>query len=83
MLYLGIDLHRKQMTVSLRNPNGDVLLRRLIRLAHVTQPGVHLPEMGLDLILVVAAHFLREGRMRLVFVKEGAELSIDVGLHVA
>ncbi len=30
MLYLGIDLHRKQMTVSLRNPNGDVLLRRQV-----------------------------------------------------
>jgi transposase len=29
-LYLGIDLHRKQMTVSLRNPNGDVLLRRQV-----------------------------------------------------
>ena len=24
MLYLGIDLHRVQMTVSLRNENGDV-----------------------------------------------------------
>jgi len=30
MLYLGIDLHRKQMTVSLRNPNGDVLLRHQV-----------------------------------------------------
>jgi transposase len=30
MLFLGIDLHRKQMTVSLRNPNGDVLLRRQV-----------------------------------------------------
>jgi transposase len=30
MLYLGIDLHRKQMTVSLRNPDGDVLLRRQV-----------------------------------------------------
>lgn len=30
MMYLGIDLHRKQMTVSLRNPNGDVLLRRQV-----------------------------------------------------
>ena len=28
MLYLGIDLHRKQMTVSLRNEAGDVLQRR-------------------------------------------------------
>ena len=28
MQYLGIDLHRKQMTVSLRNHNGDVILRR-------------------------------------------------------
>ena len=30
MQYLGIDLHRKQLTVSLRNPNGDVLLRRQV-----------------------------------------------------
>jgi len=30
MFYLGIDLHRKQMTVSLRNPNGDVVLRRQV-----------------------------------------------------
>ncbi len=30
MLYLGIDLHLKQMTVSLRNENGDVLLRRQV-----------------------------------------------------
>ena len=30
MLYLGIDLHRKQMTVSLRNEGGDVLLRRQV-----------------------------------------------------
>lgn len=30
MLYLGIDLHRKQMTVSLRNGSGDVLLRRQV-----------------------------------------------------
>jgi len=27
-LYIGIDLHRKQMTVSLRKPNGDALLPR-------------------------------------------------------
>src|SRR5215469_13360196 len=30
MLYLGIDLHRKQMTVSLRDEKGDVLLRRQV-----------------------------------------------------
>ena len=30
MLYLGIDLHRKQMTVSLRNELGDVVLRRQV-----------------------------------------------------
>ncbi len=30
MHYLGIDLHRKQMTVSLRNPNGDAILRRQV-----------------------------------------------------
>jgi transposase len=30
MQYLRIDLHRKQMTVSLRNHNGDVLLRRQV-----------------------------------------------------
>jgi transposase len=30
MLYLGIDLHRKQMTISLRNDHGDVLLRRQV-----------------------------------------------------
>jgi hypothetical protein len=28
ILYLGIDLHRKQTTVSLPNRSGDVLLRR-------------------------------------------------------
>ena len=30
MFYLGIDLHRKQMTVSLRNEHGDVVLRRQV-----------------------------------------------------
>ena len=30
MLHLGIDLHRKQMTVSLRKPNGDALLRHQV-----------------------------------------------------
>ena len=30
MSYLGIDLHLKQMTVSLRNESGDVLLRRQV-----------------------------------------------------
>jgi transposase len=30
MLYLGIDLHLKQMTISLRNQNGDVLVRRQV-----------------------------------------------------
>jgi transposase len=30
MFYLGIDLHLKQMTVSLRNEHGDVLLRRQV-----------------------------------------------------
>ena len=30
MLYLGIDLHRKQMTVSLRNERGDVVVRRQV-----------------------------------------------------
>ena len=30
MLYLGIDLHRKQMTVPLRDQEGDVLLRRQV-----------------------------------------------------
>jgi transposase len=30
MLYLGIDLHLKQLTVSLRNEHGDVLLRRQV-----------------------------------------------------
>lgn len=30
MLYLRIDLHRAQMTVSLRNENGDVILRRQV-----------------------------------------------------
>lgn len=30
MLYLGIDLHRKQLTVSLRKEDGDVLLRRQV-----------------------------------------------------
>ena len=30
MLYLGIDLHLRQMTISLRNAGGDVLLRRQV-----------------------------------------------------
>ena len=30
MLYLGIDQHAKQLTVSLRNPKGDVILRRQV-----------------------------------------------------
>jgi transposase len=30
MLYLGIDQHRKQLTVSLRNEAGDVVLRRQV-----------------------------------------------------
>jgi len=30
MLYLGIDLHLRQMTVSLRNEGGDVLIRRQV-----------------------------------------------------
>ena len=30
MLYLGIDLHRKQLTVSVRNEKGDVVLRRQV-----------------------------------------------------
>ena len=28
MFYLGIDQHRKQLTVNLRNEAGDVVLRR-------------------------------------------------------
>ena len=30
MLYLGIDQHRKQLTVSVRNEAGDVILRRQV-----------------------------------------------------
>ena len=30
MLYLGIDQHRKQLTVNLRNEEGDVILRRQV-----------------------------------------------------
>ena len=30
MLYMGIDLHRKQLTVNLRNEAGEVLLRRQV-----------------------------------------------------
>src|SRR5437016_4175324 len=30
MLYLGIDQHRKQLTVNLRNESGDVILRRQV-----------------------------------------------------
>ena len=30
MPYLGIDLHLKQMTISLQNEAGDVILRRQI-----------------------------------------------------
>ena len=30
MLYLGIDQHARQLTVSLRNENGDVILARQV-----------------------------------------------------
>ena len=30
MLYLAIDLHRKQLTVNLRDENGDILLERQV-----------------------------------------------------
>jgi hypothetical protein len=30
MLYLGIDQHRKQLTVDLRNEQGDSILRRQV-----------------------------------------------------
>ena len=30
MLYLGVDLHLRQITVSLRNEGGDVLIRRQV-----------------------------------------------------
>ena len=30
MLYLGIDQHRKQLTVSVRNEQGDVVLKRQV-----------------------------------------------------
>ncbi len=30
MLYLAIDQHRKQLTVNLRNEQGDVLLKRQV-----------------------------------------------------
>ena len=30
MLYLGIDQHAKQLTVSLRNVHGDVILKRQV-----------------------------------------------------
>jgi transposase len=33
MLYLGIDLHRKQLTVCVRNEEGDVVLRRQVSTA--------------------------------------------------
>jgi transposase len=30
MLYLGIDQHRKQLTVNLRNEQGDMLVKRQV-----------------------------------------------------
>ena len=33
MLYLGIDQHARQITVSLRNDHGDVVLARQVRAA--------------------------------------------------
>jgi len=30
MLYLGIDVHRKQLTVSVRNEAGEVIVRRQV-----------------------------------------------------
>jgi len=33
MLYLGIDQHRKELTVCVRNEQGDAILRRRVPLA--------------------------------------------------
>ena len=30
MLYIGIDQHRKQLTVCIRNEQGDIILRRQV-----------------------------------------------------
>src|SRR5229473_1383465 len=30
MLYLGIDLHRKQMTINLRGEDGEIIMRRQV-----------------------------------------------------
>jgi hypothetical protein len=37
MLYLGIDQHRKQLTVSVRDEGGDVVLRRQVSTEEVKE----------------------------------------------
>lgn len=44
MLYLGIDLHRKQMTINLRDEEGEVLLRRQVSTWHA-EPQKFLAEL--------------------------------------
>ena len=46
MLYLGIDLHAKQLTVNLRDEKGDVLLRRQVSTAG-DKPALFLAEVTL------------------------------------
>ena len=35
MLYLGIDQHAKQLTISLRNDHGDMILKRHFGVLHI------------------------------------------------
>jgi transposase len=65
MFFLGIDLHRKQMTVSLRNERGDVVLRRQVStrwkkvdefLEQVHQAGAHDEESYVATLEVCGFH---------------------------
>ncbi len=40
MLYLAIDQHRKQLTVNLRNEQGDVLVKRQVSTGNSKGSGV-------------------------------------------
>jgi hypothetical protein len=46
MLYLGIDLHAKQITVNLRDEKGDAVLRRQVSTAG-DKPALFLAEVAL------------------------------------
>jgi hypothetical protein len=57
MLYLGIDQHRKQLTVSVRNEAGDVTLRRQVSTGGERGTGALISKLHSDFIRGVAILF--------------------------